>query len=61
LVYAPHWYDGLTLFGKSFRFYNVNLIGMMRGTVSGMDILHLGDQSIARGCDMRDDSRCRAM
>ena len=31
LVYAPHWYDGLTLVNKKWNKYNVDFIGLNRG------------------------------
>jgi hypothetical protein len=46
LVYAPHWYDGLTLFNKRFHSWNVNLLGMMRGHVSTLDAVHVGEASV---------------
>ena len=46
LVYAPHWYDGVTLFNKRFHNWNVNVLSMMRGLTTVMESLHLGETSI---------------
>ncbi|KAI8600681.1 glycoside hydrolase superfamily [Dissophora ornata] len=31
VVYAPHWYDGLTLLNKRWNFFNVDYLGVKRG------------------------------
>ncbi|KAI1307325.1 hypothetical protein EDD11_004511 [Mortierella claussenii] len=31
VVYAPHWYDGLTLVNKRWNFFNVDYLGVKRG------------------------------
>lgn len=49
LVFAPHWYDGLTLYNKSFAFYNVNVLEISRGTSSPFSTLRIGDKAIEKG------------
>ncbi|KAF9425926.1 hypothetical protein BGZ76_003018, partial [Entomortierella beljakovae] len=34
VVYAPHWYDGLTILNKRWNFYNVDYLGVKRGRYS---------------------------
>ncbi|KAF9913801.1 hypothetical protein BX616_009549 [Lobosporangium transversale] len=31
IVYAPHWYDGLTLLNKKWNFFNIDYLGVKRG------------------------------
>ncbi|KAF9921699.1 hypothetical protein BGZ65_010138, partial [Modicella reniformis] len=31
VVYAPHWYDGLTLLNKRWNFFNIDYLGVKRG------------------------------
>ncbi|KAF9362757.1 hypothetical protein BGX34_005558 [Mortierella sp. NVP85] len=31
VVYAPHWYDGLTLLNKKWNFFNIDYLGVKRG------------------------------
>ncbi|KAF9927350.1 hypothetical protein FBU30_003307 [Linnemannia zychae] len=34
VVYAPHWYDGLTLLNKRWNFFNIDYLGVKRGRYS---------------------------
>jgi len=48
MVYAPHWYDGLTLMQKSFNSrFNVDILGLLRNQYySSMQALALGQSSV---------------
>ena len=49
LVYAPHWYDGLTLYNKTFAMFNLNILAISRGTSSPFGTIRVGDRSIETG------------
>ncbi|KNC29597.1 hypothetical protein FF38_07356, partial [Lucilia cuprina] len=49
-VYSPHFYDGLTLLLKKWRFLNVDAIGVMRSLYKHpIQALRFGDNSISKG------------
>jgi len=45
IAYAPHWYDGLTLFNKSFSMFNVDITAIARGA-SPLTALRVGTAAI---------------
>ncbi|KAI9224685.1 glycoside hydrolase superfamily [Blastocladiella britannica] len=49
LVYAPHWYDGLTLITKHVWPYNVDFLHIQRGKRNWITGLRLGARSVRRG------------
>ncbi|KAJ3362732.1 hypothetical protein GGF32_005535 [Allomyces javanicus] len=64
LVYAPHWYDGLTLITKHQWPYNVDFLHIQRGLKSWLTGLRIGYPSVRRGMAaqmalVRDESRAR--
>ncbi|KAJ3366301.1 hypothetical protein GGF31_008110 [Allomyces arbusculus] len=64
LVYAPHWYDGLTLITKHQWPYNVDFLHIQRGLKSWLTGLRLGYPSVRRGMAaqmalVRDESHAR--
>jgi hypothetical protein len=53
LVYVPHWYDGLTLVQKTWKNYNVDVIGLKRGKYGNGPLkyvraLRVGEKSIRK-------------
>jgi hypothetical protein len=47
VVYAPHFYDGVTLISKSYRWWNIDYVGYKRGKyLCLMTALKLGDKTI---------------
>lgn len=49
LVYAPHWYDGLTLINKDLYPFNVDYLHVLRGLKTLVGALRLGYPAIRRG------------
>jgi hypothetical protein len=52
-VYVPHWYDGLTLVQKTWKNYNVDVIGLKRGKYGNGPLkyvraLRVGEKSIRK-------------
>ncbi|KAI8577882.1 hypothetical protein K450DRAFT_249716 [Umbelopsis ramanniana AG] len=53
LAYVPHWYDGLTLVQKTWKNYNVDVIGLKRGKYGNGPLkyaraLRVGEKSIRK-------------
>ncbi|CAM0140358.1 hypothetical protein VKS41_007012 [Umbelopsis sp. WA50703] len=53
LVYVPHWYDGMTLVQKTWKNYNVDVIGLKRGKYGTSPLkyvraLCIGEKSIRK-------------
>ncbi|KAF9167993.1 hypothetical protein DFQ26_001973 [Actinomortierella ambigua] len=47
VVYAPHWYDGLTLIGKKWNFFNIDYLGVKRGRYPNYAAaVKIGDKAI---------------
>ncbi|KAG0209728.1 hypothetical protein BGX28_010022 [Mortierella sp. GBA30] len=47
VVYAPHWYDGLTLLNKRWNFFNVDYLGVKRGRYPNYAAaIKIGDKAI---------------
>ncbi|KAF9970400.1 hypothetical protein BGZ73_006883 [Actinomortierella ambigua] len=47
VVYAPHWYDGLTLLGKKWNFFNIDYLGVKRGRYPNYaSAVKIGDKAI---------------
>jgi hypothetical protein len=49
LVYAPHWYDGLTLITKHFWMYNVDFLHIQRGIKNYISGFRLGYGQVKEG------------
>lgn len=49
IVYAPHFYDGLTLVYKKFNHFNINLIGLKRKQLSYLTAIAIGLRAV-RNC-----------
>ncbi|KAI9152402.1 hypothetical protein H9P43_009192 [Blastocladiella emersonii ATCC 22665] len=49
LVYAPHWYDGLTLITKHHWPYNVDFLHILRGRKNWVTGLRVGYAGVRRG------------
>ncbi|KAL7752628.1 hypothetical protein RI367_002163 [Sorochytrium milnesiophthora] len=48
LVYAPHWYDGLTLISKNYQPFNMEFLSHKRGLVSALGALRFGYPAVER-------------
>lgn len=47
LIYAPHWYDGLTLVQKQFNWWNIDYLGIKRGLYFGyLPAIKVGEDAI---------------
>ncbi|KAF9940937.1 hypothetical protein BGZ75_005248 [Mortierella antarctica] len=47
VVYAPHWYDGLTLLNKRWNFFNIDYLGVKRGRYPNYAMaVKIGDKAI---------------
>ncbi|KAF9115097.1 hypothetical protein BGX27_008900 [Mortierella sp. AM989] len=47
VVYAPHWYDGLTLLNKRWNFFNIDYLGVKRGRYANYALaVKIGEKAI---------------
>ncbi|KAL8404527.1 hypothetical protein RB594_009397 [Gaeumannomyces avenae] len=50
MIYAPHYYDGITLMTKSWKWWNVDVLGVLRGRyISPVFAIRLGETAV-RNC-----------